>query len=235
MNELKESKSISSPIKNESDQTKLWVYKPFQHILHELVNLLELFENSSKQYKITLLNTIITTNMRLLEGVANSILNTFPIHKKLYNALDKLPVKEKFDFALLLKHRQLPRDNHLIENIDNVRCKRDALLHPKVKSLLISFQSNSNSKKPILFNFEKEINPNEGEVKQYLKNTFNFLDQFFLDEAQLTEEEVQQTLLDQLKLDDSTWGTMMKTNFINDVEKIQEILNITIRLFHFIS
>ncbi len=230
MNKPKVDKPINPHIKNESDQTKPWEYKPFQHIFHELVNLLELFENSSEQYKITLLNSLMTTNMRLLEGVIDSILYTFPIHKNLYNGLDRLPVKEKFDLALLLKNKQLPRDGQLIEDIDSVRRKRDSLLHPKVKSLLIHFQSNSNSKKPISFNFEKEINPNEKEVKRYLKNTFAFLDQFFLDEVQLTGGEIQNFLLDQVKLDDSTWGTMMRGDLSNDVKKIQEMLNIKIRL-----
>ncbi len=230
MNELKVDKSINSHIKNESDQTKQWTYKPFQHIFHELVNLLELFENSSERYKATILNSLITTNMRLLEGVINSILYTFPVHKKLHNKFDRFSVIEKFDLALLLKNKQLARGDYLIENIDTMRQKRDSLLHPKVESLIIRLQSNSDFKEPISFNFENEINPTEEEVKLHLKNTFKFLDQFFLDVVQLPSGEIQNILFDRVQLDDSMWVTMRRGDLIDDVEKIQKTLDIEIRL-----
>ena len=63
-----------------------WEYKPFSSTLHEIADLLFLLKNNP-QKSSTIAVSLLTANLRLLEGVVNSILGSFPANPKLLEDL----------------------------------------------------------------------------------------------------------------------------------------------------
>lgn len=221
----------------QNDKTpKKWIFKPLSRSLHEISELFKLFNESSVEAQNALSIALTTAAIRMVEGIANTIIFSIPISDKLKDSLDYLKLIDKLDLCLYLRtQKQLDRGHHLLGCIVTMNKGRNELTHPH--PLETEFESIEHHQDTDTIHFATKKNPytttKEGTLDN-LRAIFAFLDEYLTNWTKCDNQFLSLLMSETATFGDGIVGTFHAKNIKVDREILESGLDIKIKFLAYL-
>lgn len=220
---------------NDLTDVSKFIREPFTQQFNQIALLFKLLQNNDLiESHSTLRYILLAACNSMLEAISNTIINSLVINSELKKGIDRLSLLNKFDLLLLIrKGQKLDYGNHLVGSIKTLINLRNDHIHPKTRES--KFDSLSKNFATNEINFTLKETPKDFDILDILKDTFKFLDAYFIDWCNCNEQEISEMLTESVLFANGNRGILQNKNLISDKNIIEKGLQIKIKFLSFIS